>query len=86
MAFNSFVVMLDLELIFHLNSMPTVCRCFETTDFTAYAISRLECGFITEKFEPFIRAASSESVRTHMERLRINFLETVAGIDKTLFC
>jgi hypothetical protein len=60
--------------------MLTVCRCLETTDF------RLACGFVAEKFKPFIRAASSESVRTYLERLRINFLETEAGADWVLLC
>jgi hypothetical protein len=84
--------MLDLEdldfsntdLIFHLNFMPRVCGSLEIMDFTACTISRLECGFVTERFKPFIRTASSDSVRTYMERLRINFLEAKARIDKTL--
>jgi hypothetical protein len=62
-----------MDLIFHLNSMPKVCGSFETTDSTAQATSRLEWGFATEKFIPFIRTASSESVRTCFERLRMNF-------------
>jgi hypothetical protein len=52
MAFNSFMVVLGLEdldfsnmdPIFHLNSMPRGCGSLETTDSTAHAISRLECG------------------------------------------
>jgi hypothetical protein len=74
----------NLDLIFHLNSMPRACGSLETTDSTAHAISRWECGLVTEKFKPFIRTASSESVRTSLERLRINFLEAEAGVDKTL--
>jgi hypothetical protein len=92
MAFNSFAVTLGLEdldfpnteLIFHLNSMPRVCGSLETTDSTAHAISRLEHGFINEKFRPFMRTASSESVRTYLERLGIHFLEAKAGVDKTI--
>jgi hypothetical protein len=33
----------NMDLNFHLNSMPRVCGIFETTDFRAHAISRLEC-------------------------------------------
>jgi hypothetical protein len=76
----------NMDLIFHLNSMPKVCASFETTDSTAQAIPRLEWGFANEKFIPFIRTASSESVRTCLERLRIHFLESEAGVDDTLIC
>jgi hypothetical protein len=94
MAFNSFLVMLGMEdldfsnmdLIFHLSSMLRVCGSFEITDSTAQAMSRLEWGFATEKFIPFIRIASSESVRTCLERLWMNFLELEADVDDTLFC
>jgi hypothetical protein len=75
-----------MDLTLHLNFMPRVCGSLETTDSTAHAISRLECGFIPEKFKPFIRTASSESVRTCLERLRLNFLESKAEVDDTLFC
>jgi hypothetical protein len=34
---------------------------FGTTDSTAHATSRLEIGFVTEKFKPFFRTASSEA-------------------------
>jgi hypothetical protein len=66
--------------------MPRVCVSLETTDSTAHDISRMECGFMTRKFEPFIRTASSKSMRTYLERLSINFLEAKTGADKTLFC
>jgi hypothetical protein len=72
--------------MFHLNSLPRVCGNFGTTDSIEHAISRLECGFVTEKFEPFTRPPSSESVGTCLERLRINFVEFEAVVDKTLFC
>jgi hypothetical protein len=91
-AFNPFLVMLgtedfsNMDLIFHLNSMPCACGSFKTTDSTAHAMSKLECGFITDKFKPFIRSYSSKSVRTCLERLRIDFLEFEAGAEKTLFC
>jgi hypothetical protein len=68
-----------------MNSMPRVCGSLEITDATAHAISRLECGFVTETFKFFIRTASSESVRIYLERLRINFLEAEVGVDKILF-
>jgi hypothetical protein len=88
-AFNPFLVMLGIEdfsnmdLIFQLNSMPRVCGSFKTMDSTADAMSRLECGFVTEKFKPLIRSASSKSVRTCLERLRINFLEFEAAVIKS---
>jgi hypothetical protein len=65
--------------------MPRVRGSLKITDSTAHATSRLECEFGTEKFKPFIRTASSESLRTYLERLRMNFLEDV-GVYKTLFC
>jgi hypothetical protein len=76
----------NTDLIFHLNSMPRVCGSLQTTDSTAHAISRLECGFAIEKFKPFVWTASSKSVRPCSERLRINVLESEAGVNKTLFC
>jgi hypothetical protein len=75
-----------MALIFHMNPMPRVCGNFKAMDSTAHAMPRLDCGFITEKFEPFIKNPSSESVRICLERLRINFLESEARVDKTLFC
>jgi hypothetical protein len=69
--------------IFHLNSIPRVRGSLEKTDSTAHAISRIECGFVVEMFKPFVRTASSESVRTCLERLRINVLESETGVDKT---
>jgi hypothetical protein len=51
-----------MDLTFHLNSMPLICGSLETTDSTAHAISRFECGRDTEKFKPFIRTASSHSL------------------------
>jgi hypothetical protein len=48
-------------------------------------MSRLDCGFIVKKLKPLIQTASSESLRTCLETLRINFLEFEAGLDKTLF-
>jgi predicted metalloprotease with PDZ domain len=56
--------MLDLEefdfsnmgLIFLLNSMPTYYGSFETTDSTALIMSRLEFGYMTEKFKLFTRS------------------------------
>jgi hypothetical protein len=69
----------NMALIFHMNPMPIVCGSVKTMDSTAHAMSRLECGFVTEKFKPFIKTPSSE-------RLRINFLESEARVDKTLFC
>jgi hypothetical protein len=56
------------------------------TDSTAHTIFRLECAFTIGKFNPFVRTASSESDRTCAEILRINALESEAGVDKTLFC
>jgi hypothetical protein len=58
--FNSFIVMLgmddlgsmNIDFMFHLNSMTRFCGNFETTYSTAYAMSRLECRFTTAKFKP----------------------------------
>jgi hypothetical protein len=47
------------HLIFHLNSSAKVCGSFGTKDSTAHAMSRLERGFVTEKFKPFIRTAQN---------------------------
>jgi hypothetical protein len=74
-----------MDLTFHMNLKPEHCGSLETMDSTTHAISRLECGFITEKFKPFIKTASSESVRTCLERLWLSFLESEAEADKTLF-
>jgi hypothetical protein len=49
-------------------------------------MSRLEWGFATEKLTPFIRTASSEFVRTCLERLKMHFLKSEADVDNTLFC
>jgi hypothetical protein len=32
----------NMDLIFHLNSMPRVCGSFETMDLVAHVMSRLE--------------------------------------------
>jgi hypothetical protein len=41
----------------------------------------------TEKFKPFVRNASSESVKTCLDRLRMkNFLDAEAGVEEALFC
>jgi hypothetical protein len=61
---------------FHLNSMPRICGSFKTKDYTAHAMSRLECGYVTEKFKPYIRTVCSESVRTCFQRLRTNFVKS----------
>jgi hypothetical protein len=55
-----------MDLISHLNSKPRVCGSFETTGSTTHAMSRLECGSVTEEFKP-IRTASSDSVRICFE-------------------
>jgi hypothetical protein len=34
----------NMDLIFNLNSMPRGCGSLGTTGYTAYAISRFECG------------------------------------------
>jgi hypothetical protein len=68
----------DMDLIFNLNSMPRVCGSLETTDSTAHAISKFECGDVTAKFKPLMRTASSDSVKTYLDRFRINFLEATA--------
>jgi hypothetical protein len=62
--------------------MLTVCGNFKTTDSTARAVSRLEYGSVTEKFNPFTRTASSEFVTMDM----LHILEYEAGTGKTLFC
>jgi hypothetical protein len=38
------------------------------------------------KIQTLHKGCSFKSVRTYLERLRINFLETEAGVDKILFC
>jgi hypothetical protein len=43
----------NIDLTFHLNSMPLICGSLETTDSTAHAISRFECGSDTESREIF---------------------------------
>jgi hypothetical protein len=48
-------------------------------------MSRLECGYVKEKFKPFARTASSESVRVCFERLRTNFLESGVGAEDAFF-
>jgi hypothetical protein len=91
MALNPFVLMLGLkdldfsnmDLIFHLNSIPRVCLSFETTDSTAHATSRLECKYSTEKFKPILRTASSESVRACFE-LRTYCMESGVGAEVTV--
>jgi hypothetical protein len=91
---NSFLLTLVLEdldfynmdLIFHLNSIPRVCGSFETTDSTAYTMSGLECGYVTEKFQTFLKTASSESVRGCFERVRTNFMKPGVATEETLFC
>jgi hypothetical protein len=75
----------NMDLTFHLNSMPLVCGSLETTDSTIHAISRFERGRDTEKFKPFIRTASSESVKTCLDRVRMNFLDTEARLEEALF-
>jgi hypothetical protein len=40
-----------MELIFHLNSMLRVCGSFRSTASKAHAMSRLECGYMTEKLK-----------------------------------
>jgi hypothetical protein len=93
-GFRSILVMLGMEnldfsnvvLIFHMNPMLRVCGSIKIMDSTAYAMSRLECGFSTENFKPFIKTPSSECVRICLEKLRINFLQSEVGVDKTLFC
>jgi hypothetical protein len=37
-----------MDLIFHLNSMPRTCG----TDSAKHAMSRLEGGYVIEKFKP----------------------------------
>jgi hypothetical protein len=71
----------NMKLICHLNSMSRVCGIFETTDSKPHSISRLECGFATEKLKLFIRTASSESVTICLEILRTNLLESEADVD-----
>jgi hypothetical protein len=60
----------SMDLISQLDSMPRVCGSFEIRDFTACAMFRLECGFMTEKFNPFTRTVSSDFVRLCFKRLR----------------
>jgi hypothetical protein len=87
-SFYTFVVMLGVEnldfsnfyLIFHLNSMPTVCRRLKITDSTTQAISRLECGQVKENFKPCLLRLC-ENV---FGMMRINLLEVNTGVG--LFC
>jgi hypothetical protein len=74
----------NTELMFHLSSMVRLCGSLETPECTARAMSRLECGYVIEKFKPFTRTSSSECVRTCLERLRISFLVFEAKADKTV--
>jgi hypothetical protein len=71
----------NTDLIFHLNSIPRVYGSFRTTDSTAHAMSRLKCGFIIKKFNPFKMTAPLVSVRMCLEKLRINFLEAEVAVD-----
>jgi hypothetical protein len=73
----------NMDLIFHLNSVATVSRSFKTTDSTACIMCIEECGFITEKFKPCQTIVSLDSVRTYFEWLRIDFLESENGLEKT---
>jgi hypothetical protein len=42
----------NMDLIGHLNFMLRICGSFETTDSTAFTVSRLEYGIATKKFKP----------------------------------
>jgi hypothetical protein len=45
-------------------------------------MSRLECGYVTEKFMSFSSTVSSESVRAYFERLRTNSVESGVGAEE----
>jgi hypothetical protein len=42
-----------MDLIFHLISIPRACGSFETTDSTAQAMSKLNCGYVTQSYNTF---------------------------------
>jgi hypothetical protein len=51
---------------------------------SAHVMSGLECGFFTENSKPFNRTPSFVSVRTCVERLKNNSLESEAEVDKII--
>jgi hypothetical protein len=48
-----------MDLNSNLNSRPRLFVSFEITASTTHALSKLECGFVTEEFKTFIITAVS---------------------------
>jgi hypothetical protein len=65
-----------IGLIFYLNSTFIACGTSEITNFTAYTMSKLECGLVNEEFETFVIISFPEPTRTCLEILRMNFLRS----------